>query len=133
MARERSVYRCHECGLAAAKPGTCPDCARLGNFIQLIEERVGPARPTGRPSVASGNRPLPFGEIPLEGGDRTATGMGELDRVLGGGVVKGSLVLIGGDPGSESRRSCSREAARSPSGWGRCSTCPVRSRSDRSS
>ena len=99
MARERSVYRCHECGLAAAKSGTCPDCARLGNFIQLIEERVGPPRPTGRPSVASGNRPLPFGEIPLEGGDRTATGMGELDRVLGGGVVKGCLVLIGGDPG----------------------------------
>jgi DNA repair protein RadA/Sms len=99
MARERSVYRCRECGLAASKPGTCPDCARLGNFIQLIEERVGPARPEARASVASGNRPLPFGEIPPDGGDRTATGIGELDRVLGGGVVKGCLVLIGGDPG----------------------------------
>jgi DNA repair protein RadA/Sms len=99
MARERSVYRCQECGLAAAKPGTCPDCARLGNYVQLVEERVAPARPAGRASPAAANRPVRFGEIHVEGGERTATGMGELDRVLGGGVVKGSLVLIGGDPG----------------------------------
>ena len=39
MARDRSVYRCQECGLAAPKPGTCPDCARVGTFVQLVEER----------------------------------------------------------------------------------------------
>ena len=99
MARERSVYRCQECGLGAAKPGTCPDCARLGNYGQLVEERVAPSRAGGRPAVAAAGRPLPFGQIGVEGGERTATGIGELDRVLGGGVVKGSLVLIGGDPG----------------------------------
>jgi DNA repair protein RadA/Sms len=101
MARERTVYRCPECGMATAKPGTCPDCARLGTYVQLVEERVAPPRAGARPpdSAPGGGRPLPFDEIPLDGGERTATGLGELDRVLGGGVVKGTLVLIGGDPG----------------------------------
>jgi len=71
MARDRSTYRCQECGLAAPKPG----------------------------SLAA-TRPQPIGEIRVEaGGQRTSSGMAELDRVLGGGVVTGSLVLIGGDPG----------------------------------
>jgi DNA repair protein RadA/Sms len=99
MARERSVYRCQQCGLAAPKPGTCPDCARAGTFVPLVEERAAPARGGLRVATVAGSRPLPFGEISVEGGERTATGMGELDRVLGGGVVTGSLVLIGGDPG----------------------------------
>ena len=99
MARERSVYRCQECGLAAAKPGTCPDCARLGNYVQLVEERAAPARGGGRAPTVPTGRPLPFAEIAVDGRERTATGLGELDRVLGGGLVKGSLVLIGGDPG----------------------------------
>src|SRR5215470_7967729 len=99
MARERAVYRCQECGLAAPKPGTCPDCARAGNFVQLVEERPTPARGGLRVAGPGASRPLPIGEISVEGGERVATGIGELDRVLGGGVVKGSLVLIGGDPG----------------------------------
>ncbi|HEV8441616.1 MAG TPA: DNA repair protein RadA [Methylomirabilota bacterium] len=99
MARERSVYRCQECGLAAPKPGTCPDCARLGNYVALVEERASSARAGARPAPLAASRPVPFGDIHAEGGERMATGIGELDRVLGGGVVKGSLVLIGGDPG----------------------------------
>jgi DNA repair protein RadA/Sms len=100
MARERSVYRCQECGYAAPKPGTCPDCSRLGNFVQLVEERAAPARSGPRPKGAAAGRPLPLGQIRIEaGGERVATGIGELDRVLGGGLVRGSLVLIGGDPG----------------------------------
>ena len=100
MARDRSTYRCQECGLAAPKPGTCPDCARVGTYVQLVEERVAPARgAAARPSLAA-TRPQPIGEIRVEaGGQRTSSGMAELDRVLGGGVVTGSLVLIGGDPG----------------------------------
>jgi DNA repair protein RadA/Sms len=99
MARERTTYRCQECGLAAAKPGTCPDCARVGTYVQLVEERVAPARGLARPGVAL-SRPQPIREISVDGGgERVSSGMAELDRVLGGGVVKGSLVLIGGDPG----------------------------------
>jgi DNA repair protein RadA/Sms len=98
-ARDASVYRCQQCGFASPKPGTCPDCRRAtGELVQLVEERAAPARGPRR-AVTSPERPRPLREISLERGDRLATGLGELDRVLGGGVVRGSLVLIGGDPG----------------------------------
>jgi DNA repair protein RadA/Sms len=102
MARASSVYRCQACGFAGPKPGTCPDCkaASAGtNFVQLVEERAeAPARGGRRATVTSG-RPTALKDVVMEHGDRQLTGIGELDRVLGGGVVRGSLVLIGGDPG----------------------------------
>jgi DNA repair protein RadA/Sms len=100
-ARDASVYRCQQCGFASPKPGTCPDCRRAtGELLALVEERAAPARGTRRAAAAPQERPRPLREISLERGDRLATGMGELDRVLGGGVVRGSLVLIGGEPGA---------------------------------
>ena len=90
MARERSTYRCQACGFAAPKAGTCPDCARLGTFVALVEERAAPAR-SERPRLAAGARPVPIAEITVSAGERITTGIGELDRVLGGGVVPGSL------------------------------------------
>ena len=98
MPKIRSVYRCQTCGFAAPKPGTCPDCARTGSFVALIEERPLASR-SERPQLAAGTKPMPIRDIAVEAGDRILTGIGELDRVLGGGVVPGSLVLIGGDPG----------------------------------
>ncbi len=97
MPREASVYRCQVCGYASPKPGTCPDCAREGSYHPLVEERRG-RRPAPRLASASAH-PVRLGEISVESGRRIHTGMGELDRVLGGGVVLGSLILIGGDPG----------------------------------
>ena len=98
-ARDVSVYRCQQCGFASPKPGTCPDCRRAtGDLVPLVEERAASARGPRR-AVTGPERPRPLREISLERGDRLATGLGELDRVLGGGVVRGSLVLIGGDPG----------------------------------
>src|SRR5262245_25450941 len=97
--RNASVYRCQECGFASPKPGTCPDCRRAGGtWVQLVEERPAPARASRRTGTATG-RPRPLKDIAMERDDRVRTGIGELDRVLGGGVVRGSLVLIGGDPG----------------------------------
>jgi DNA repair protein RadA/Sms len=98
--RPTSVYRCQQCGFASPKGGTCPDCKRAtGELVPLVEERAAPA-PGGRRAVtAAGTRPTPLADVATEGGQRTLTGIGELDRVLGGGVVRGSLVLIGGDPG----------------------------------
>jgi len=99
-ARDASVYRCQQCGFASPKPGTCPDCKRAtGELVPLVEERAVPARGPRRPAAAR-EGPRPLREISLERGDRLATGLGELDRVLGGGVVRGSLVLIGGEPGA---------------------------------
>jgi DNA repair protein RadA/Sms len=97
--RASSVYRCQECGFASPKPGSCPDCARTGSWVALVEERAeAPARGRRGAGVVA-TRPVPLKDVALEQGDRLATGIGELDRVLGGGVVRGSLVLIGGDPG----------------------------------
>ncbi|HEY7455597.1 MAG TPA: DNA repair protein RadA, partial [Thermoleophilaceae bacterium] len=98
--RASSVYRCQECGFASPKPGTCPDCARTGSWVALVEERAEPAARGRRGGVGgAATRPVPLKDVVLERGDRSPTGIGELDRVLGGGVVRGSLVLIGGDPG----------------------------------
>jgi DNA repair protein RadA/Sms len=100
MPRATSVYRCQQCGFASPKPGTCPDCKRAtGELVPLVEERAAPAPSGRRAAVAAGTRPVPLAEVAMEHGDRTLVGIAELDRVLGGGVVRGSLVLIGGDPG----------------------------------
>jgi DNA repair protein RadA/Sms len=99
--RPTSIYRCQQCGFASPKPGTCPDCKRAsGELVPLVEERAAPAAPGARrAALATGTRPQPISDVAVERGDRTLTGIGELDRVLGGGLVRGSLVLIGGDPG----------------------------------
>jgi DNA repair protein RadA/Sms len=96
--RAANVYRCQQCGFASPKPGTCPDCARGGEFVALVEERSAPVREGRRATLTSG-RPRPLREVALEDVARLKTNIGELDRVLGGGVVPGSLVLIGGEPG----------------------------------
>ncbi len=95
MAKNKTIYRCQACGAVTVKwLGRCPDC---GQWNTLTEER---AQEKGRVTVSSGpSEPLLLKEIQYQQDKRLTTGIGELDRVLGGGVVSGSLVLIGGDPG----------------------------------
>jgi DNA repair protein RadA/Sms len=99
MKSRSTAWRCQDCGFASPKPGTCPDCKRAtGALTPLVEERPATDRAPHR-SEALRTRPAPIRDIAVEHGDRVTTRIGELDRVLGGGVVRGSLVLIGGDPG----------------------------------
>src|SRR5262245_32631133 len=99
MARVRSVYACTECG--AQQPrwlGRCPEC---GGWSTLVEEaapsaaRAGGAAPAGTAASSA----VPLRDVRAEAASRIASGMEELDRVLGGGFVRGSVVLLAGEPG----------------------------------
>lgn len=98
--KQKSLYVCSECGYESAKwYGKCPGC---GEWNTLTETLVQPEPKTsGKASrtKASIVSAVPIGELELDTEDRWSTGLSELDRVLGGGIVKGSLVLLSGDPG----------------------------------
>lgn len=92
MPRQKTLYQCQSCGYTSPKwLGKCPDCGTWNSFAE--EEHI--TRFTGHRSA----EPVVLSEISPETGGRYCTGIKELDRVLGGGVVMGSVVLIGGDPG----------------------------------
>ncbi|MDX6673480.1 MAG: hypothetical protein QOH11_898, partial [Solirubrobacteraceae bacterium] len=100
MPRPATIHVCSACGHSEAKwHGQCPGC---GEWNTLVEERP-PQRSGARgPARAGGSRaarPVPLAEVRAPAVARLATGIGELDRVLGGGLVPGSLVLLGGSPG----------------------------------
>jgi DNA repair protein RadA/Sms len=100
--RQKTVYACAECGQTSPKwLGQCPACKRWNTMQEELAapEPKGPARGWGPPQTTA--KPIPLHEVDARLGDddRQTTGIGELDRVLGGGVVPGSLVLLGGDPG----------------------------------
>jgi DNA repair protein RadA/Sms len=94
MERTRTRYVCQTCGHESAKwMGRCPSC---GEWNTLVEE---PETPPGRAARRPPAEPISVADVATPPERRLATGMGELDRVLGGGVVVGSAVLVGGDPG----------------------------------
>jgi DNA repair protein RadA/Sms len=104
MTRTRTVARCEGCRHVQARwEGRCPECGQWGTMVQ--ETLAAPAAVAGN-SVHAANviaalRPAqPICEVPLDGASRAATGIGEFDRVLGGGLVAGSVVLLGGEPGT---------------------------------
>jgi len=97
MSKTKSVFACQTCGHHTTKwLGRCPEC---GSWNTFAEELQAPSRPARQQGLTSTQLPLPLTEIARSGEERLLTGIGELDRVLGGGLVRGSLVLIGGDPG----------------------------------
>jgi DNA repair protein RadA/Sms len=93
MARPTTVFVCSACGTESAKwHGQCPGC---GAWNTLAEEARGTAKGGSRPAA----KPVRLADVRAERHARLSTGIGELDRILGGGVVPGSIVLIGGSPG----------------------------------
>ncbi|MFV0679284.1 DNA repair protein RadA [Ottowia sp.] len=104
MAKDKSIYICNECGASSARwLGKCPGCGAWNTLVETIAE---PAAAGGKNRLGASFAALvppagvrPLAEIEAVDVARTPTGQGELDRVLGGGIVQGQVVLIGGDPG----------------------------------
>ena len=96
MAKEKITYRCSECGWTSPKwVGQCRECGAWGTVDQAGEVTGGQraaASPPRRPA-------LPIGDVDGERATSRSTGVGELDRVLGGGIVPGAVILLAGEPG----------------------------------
>ncbi|WP_434112670.1 DNA repair protein RadA [Methylocaldum sp. GT1TLB] len=96
------VFRCTECGHAQTKwSGQCPACNSWNSMVEGVEDRVAPSasRFSGYAGASERASPVSLAEVEAEEIFRTPTGIEEFDRVLGGGLVTGSAILIGGDPG----------------------------------
>ncbi|WIT13587.1 DNA repair protein RadA [Paucibacter sediminis] len=99
MAKEKSIYTCSECGGTNAKwLGKCPHCGEWNTLVESVAEPSGGAKNRYQ-SLAKSQPVATLSEIEASDFERTPTGQDELDRVLGGGIVAGGVVLIGGDPG----------------------------------
>ncbi|HUI44681.1 MAG TPA: DNA repair protein RadA [Nitrospirota bacterium] len=95
--KTKTVYVCQSCGSQSPRwMGKCPDC---GAWNTMVEERMEKGKDIGSGKRGHGAEPLLLGDIQARDEDRFVTKIGELDRVLGGGIVAGSVVLVGGDPG----------------------------------
>ena len=98
MAKVKTVFFCKECGYETSKwLGQCPGCRQWNT---LIEEKVSTGAKKGKSrDVSQVQKVTSLFEVTMEEEDRISTGIDEMDRVLGGGIVRGSLTLLGGDPG----------------------------------
>ncbi len=97
MAKQKTIYICNSCGHEAGKwMGQCPSC---GQWNTLVEAEGAPQKRVVGATARSRPQPTRLKDVPAFTRGRKQTGIAELDRVLGGGLVEGSTVLIGGDPG----------------------------------
>jgi DNA repair protein RadA/Sms len=100
--KPKTVFACQECGAQSAKwLGRCPECSAWNSFVEEhpVPAAVAAASAEKRYALAGAAGPQLYADIDTVVAERLSTGIGEFDRVLGGGVVPGSLVLIGGEPG----------------------------------
>ena len=98
MAKKNTIYICSNCTYQVSKwTGKCPECGEWNSFEEQILER--PNAKTATRKISKSEKPLLISEIDSHDQLRVKTGINEFDRVLGGGIVPGSLVLIGGEPG----------------------------------
>lgn len=103
MAKTRTAYFCQSCGYESAKwLGKCPSCSQWNTFVEEIIEKGAASTPNWKPGSTStqrSNKPASIHEIIYTEENRLVTPDKELNRVLGGGIVSGSIILIGGEPG----------------------------------
>jgi DNA repair protein RadA/Sms len=97
MAKAKTVYTCTECGGSSPKwQGQCPACGAWNTLVETVVEKAAGSR---FQSLAASSEVKSLAEVEAVEDERVPTDIAELDRVLGGGIVKGGVVLIGGDPG----------------------------------
>lgn len=100
MAKSKMAFFCKECGFESNKwLGKCPACNQWDTFVEEPKAAKKVTRGSGITSPFTNNEPLELSKVSFSENSRMKTGMEEFDRVLGGGIVVGSLVLVGGDPG----------------------------------
>lgn len=100
MPRSQSRYVCAECGHVASRwLGRCPECQAWNSLTEEAIPHPRSSQVSGRKSPSPASAPQPVVAIGREAETRVSSGIGEMDRVLGGGIVSGSVVLVGGDPG----------------------------------
>ena len=100
MAKTKSIYTCTECGGQSLKwQGQCPHCTAWNTLLETVAEVVHASGVNRFSALAADGRVQTLAEVEAVEVPRSPTGVGELDRVLGGGLVEGAVVLIGGDPG----------------------------------
>ncbi len=98
MAKTKTIFYCKECGHETLKwVGKCPGCGQYNTMVEEIKEKKN--KHHMNVSTPTNNRPQKINELKIDEKIRSKTSLNELNRVLGGGIVSGSLVLIGGDPG----------------------------------
>jgi DNA repair protein RadA/Sms len=98
--KSKTVFLCQECGATTPKwEGRCGECRTWNSLAEYKEPAPAPDDGRGRYVSADGDAPVPLTEVAKSATARISTSIGELDRVLGGGIVPGSATLIGGDPG----------------------------------
>ena len=100
-AKVKSVWYCTSCGNESPKwMGRCPACGEWNTMVEEPKEsRKASSGQAGRSSLTERRRPVHIRDIETSGESRISLGSGEVDRILGGGIVPGSRVLIGGEPG----------------------------------
>lgn len=95
MTKEKPVFACESCGAVFPKwMGRCTACGEWSSLVESIQKHDKPARSPSTEDLA-----VPYADVDVTTADRITTGFAEVDRLLGGGLVPGSLILIGGDPG----------------------------------
>ena len=95
-----SVFFCQNCGYESSKwMGQCPGCREWNTFVEEVIDKKSAGTLSRKKESVSEAKVLPLSQIEMTYDKRVSTGMKELDRVLGGGIVQGSMVLVGGDPG----------------------------------
>jgi DNA repair protein RadA/Sms len=100
MPRATTVFTCSACGQATPKwHGRCPGCGEWETIVEEVREAAAASSQRGPGRSAAALKPVPLAAVEAPPVARLSTGIGELDRVLGGGLVPGSLVLLGGSPG----------------------------------